>query len=206
MADQVTARADNDKQFAAHPEGQFAVKCVDVVDYGPTVQAYEGRVKVVNKCGLFFQSGERNPDTGDLFTVSMEFTVSMFELANLRKFLEMWRGKAYTEAEAEAGVPIHKLEGHWGYAQVSHSTSKKGRTFATLNSIMPMPKGIATPDLPDYTRPDYVEARKKAYAEEVAKHRATEARMTAPVGKGAGPAFDDFPEVLQEDEDAPLPF
>lgn len=202
MADQVTAKTDADSKFTPHPEGQFPLRCVDVVNYGPTVQVYEGKVKIAEKCGLFFQSGERNPDTGELHTVSMEFTVSMFELANLRKFLEMWRGRAYSEPEAEAGVPIHKLEGHWGYAQVSHGTSKKGRTFATINSIMPLPKGTITPDLPDYERPEYVEKKKQAYAEELARHRAAEKRVTAPVGAGG---FDAFPDALHNnDEDLPF--
>jgi len=200
MADQVTARAEADKSFTPHPEGSYPMVCVDVVNYGETVSVFDGHVKIQPKVGLFFQSGERNED-GQLHTVAMEFTLSMFEKANLRKFLEMWRGNPKTDGQAEAGEPIDKLEGHPGYAQVAQKVSKKGRAYALISGILPLPKGTPTPTHPPYQRPEYVEKRKAEYAAEVAKHRAIEAAN----GPKRDTSFDHFPEALEEEDDD-LPF
>lgn len=215
MADRVTAKADADKGFAPHPEGGCILQCVDVVNYGKVVGEWQGKVKIQDKIGLFFQSGKRN-EQGELFTVQMEFTLSMFEGANLRKFLEMWRGRPYTEQQALDGVPVDKLEGHYGYGVIAHKESKKGRLFAMLNSIMPVPDGMPLPTLPAYTRPEYVEKKKAEYAAAWAAHQTIE---TATTGAGPGKpgsavegsdnrdtSFDDFPDGLDDDGLPPLPF
>jgi hypothetical protein len=85
-----------------------------------------------------------NPETGKPFEISERFTVSMGEKANLRKFLGQWRGKTYTNAEAEEGAPLHKLEGVNALVQIGHNTSEAtGKTYANIISIMPLPKGNA---------------------------------------------------------------
>lgn len=208
MADRVTARAEADKGFAPHPAVGCALGCVDVVNYGKVVGEWQGKVKIQDKIGLFFQSGKRN-EQGELFTIQMEFTLSMFEGANLRKFLEQWRGRPYTTEQAEAGVPIDKLVGQFGYGQIAHKTSKKsGRTYAVINSIMPVPEGMPLPSLPEYSRPEYVEKKKAEYAAAWAAYQATEqgAMGDARVGQpGRDSSFDDFPEAL-DDDDSSLPF
>lgn len=214
MADRVTARTDDSKQFAPHPTGGHVLKCVDVVDYGMVVDEWEGRVKVQHKVALVFQSKHVN-ENGHPYLITTEFTVSMFELANLRKFLEMWRGQSYTEEQAKAGVPLDKLEGRYGYATIEHGTSKKGRKFANIVSIMPVPEGVPLPEVAPYARPDFLTKRKAEYAAEYQRHKATEEGLegTGPGKPGSAvtgapnrdTSFDDFPSQL-EDEDDDLPF
>ncbi len=215
MADRVTAKAEADKGFAPHPEGAFAFRCVDVVNYGPVVTDWQGQVKIQPKVGLFFQSGQKN-EQGQLYTVAMEFTLSMWEKANLRKFLEMWRGRSYTTEQAEAGIEIHKLEGHSGYGTVEWKRSQKGRDYAVMVGMMPLPQGFAAPEVPKYERPDYVTKRKQEYADAYAKHMAIEEHATDGVGPGKpgsaamgapnrDTSFDDFPDALLDDDDS-LPF
>lgn len=215
MADRVTAKNSADtKNYAPHPDGGHILQCVDVVDYGECVSEYQGQIKVVPKCGLFYQSGLTNED-GQLFTVSEEFTVSMFEKANLRKRLEGWRGKSYTEEQANAGVPLDKMEGQYGYAMIEHKTSKAGRVYAVVVTMMPVPAGLPLPTLPPYTRPDYVTKRKAEYAAELAKHRAIETANLPGAGPGKpgsavtgapnrDTSFDDFPEALEDDDSLPF--
>ena len=201
MADTVTAR-DEGQKFTPHPEGQFAAVCVDVVNLGERVEQFKDQPKkLVPKVALVFQTGEVNADTGDLHQVSVEFTVSMGEKANLRKFLEAWRGKKYTDEQAEEGVPVHKLEGQAGYITVEQRKAKSsGNTYATINAIMPLPKGMMKPTLPAYTRPEFWTERKKANAEAAAAFK----RELHPVGAAAG-SFEDFPEALDGGDDD-LPF
>src|SRR5690349_9680772 len=131
MADKVTA-TNQDSKFKPHREGNdFLGLCVDVIDLGETTVAFPNKpTYLAQKCALVFRTGEKNPETGDYIDVSAEFTVSMGEKANLRKFLESWRGKPYTQEQIDAGVPVDKLEGNWALLAVAHKKSAKGRTYA----------------------------------------------------------------------------
>jgi hypothetical protein len=173
MADRVTATDSGGSKFLPHPAGSFGMRCVDVVDLGAAVQSYAGETPyLTHKCALVFASGERH-ENGDLVLVTQEYTVSMNERAKLRQHLEAWRGKAYTDEQAKQGVPVDKLEGQPALVVVSHRQSKKGRTYATIDALGPLPKGMVVEDLSaDYARPEFFKDRQKANADAVAKFRA----------------------------------
>jgi hypothetical protein len=197
MADTITARGA-DSKFRPHPDGQFVAQCVDAIDLGEKVEDYPGTPeKLAHKCALVFRTGEKNPETGDLIDIAQEFTVSMGEKANLRKALESWRGKPYTEAQIAEGVPIHKLTGNYALIAVAHKQSGKGRTYAFIQSIVPVPAAMrgTLPSFPAYTRADYWQTRKEEYATAANAFRA----------KHAAPPSDDF-EYATADDDADLPF
>lgn len=188
MADQVTA-TNKDKPFAIHPEGQYTAVCVDGIDLGEQHNEKFGNWS--RKYAIVFQTTETNPDTGKRFEVAERYTVSMSEKANLRKFLSQWRGKPYTNAEAEEGAPLHKLEGVNALVQIAHNTSQAtGKTYANIISIMPLPKGMPRIKAEGYERAEY-------WADVKAK-----ARQPEPVGAGD---YEDFPQALEETEDD-LPF
>lgn len=69
---------------------------------------------------------------------SEQYTVSFNEKANLRKALESWRGKAFTQddfAGPPNGFHLSKLIGIPAFGQIVHD-HKDGNTYANLNSIM----------------------------------------------------------------------
>lgn len=163
MADKITVR-NTESKYKSHPSGQFVAKCVDVIDLGQKVVDWTGTPKyLAPKCALVFRTGEKNDETGDIIDVSVEYTISMGEKSNMRPFLEGWRGKDYTADEAEAGVPLDKLEGKWALIQVGSKVSAKQRTYAIIMTAMGAPKSMALPDLPAYTRADYWADRKQEY-------------------------------------------
>lgn len=144
--DQIIAKADALKPWAKASEGSVQCVLVDVIDLGMQQESYMGGpVKLVHKCALVWQIDEINPDTGKRFEMSKEFTVSMGEKANLRKFLGAWRGKTYTDAEAAEGAPLHKLYGVNGIMAIEHKQSKANpdRTYAAIVSVSPLLKGMA---------------------------------------------------------------
>jgi hypothetical protein len=74
--------------------------------------------------------------------ISQQFTYNFGPKSNLRKFLEGWRGKTYTDEEAKAGVDLAKCLG--GNAQINVVHTEKGnKTYANIQAIMPLPKGTA---------------------------------------------------------------
>ena len=202
MSDEITATA-SDAKFLPHPEGQYAARCVDVVDLGEKVEQYPGfPQRLSHKCMLIFRTGEQNEETGDFIDIAKEFTVSMGEKANLRKALEDWRGKSYTPSQVEDGVPLHKLTGQPALITVEHKTSAKGRVYANMKGIAPLPKLMlgSAPVADGYKRPEYIEERKKVYAQESKAFR--KAAAAPPMD---GESFEDFPQAL-DDEDSSLPF
>jgi hypothetical protein len=75
------------------------------------------------------------------FVLSKDYTLSLYEKANLRKDLESWRGKQFTEEEL-AGFDISKLIGVPCLLSVVHKTTQKGKTFANISSVSSLAKGM----------------------------------------------------------------
>jgi hypothetical protein len=191
MSDEVVAKG-SDAKFKPHPEGQYVGQCVDVVALGDKVQDFPGTEKyLAPTCALVFRTGEKNDETGEYIDIAREFTVSMGERANLRKFLEQWRGKPYAEEDITKGVPLHKLEGVSGLISVSQKVSGKGRTYANITACVGIPKqmaGTAT-KYTDYVRDGYWAEKKKAYAVAAAAFKGYE---EAAGGFDEAPIEDDF--------------
>lgn len=174
MSDTLMARG-SDSKIRPHEEGQFVAQCVDVIDLGDRLETFAGKPdKLSHKCALVFRTGERNEDTGDYIDVSREFTVSMGELANLRKFLEQWRGRQYDAKQIDEGVPLHKLTGNHALLSIAHKQSGKGRVYANITACVGVPKAMLTvaAKYTDYVRADFWAERKKEYADGAAKFRA----------------------------------
>lgn len=190
MADDITIHApEQDHKYAPCPEGSYAAVCVDAIDLGEKVEQFEGNPeKLTRKVVLVYRTAETNPETGDHFDVSKEFTLSMHEKASLRKWLEAWRGKPYSADAIEQGVSLHKLVGAPAFIGVGHKQSKKGRTYAVLMSVMKVPAGMAIPPLKPYERPEFWAERKAEYATGAAEYRA---RIGAPKAKGQTVADED---------------
>lgn len=198
MSDTILAKGTESK-YKAHEEGQFVAQCVDTIDLGEHVHAFAGDDSYIEqKCALVFRTGEKNAETGEYIDVNQEFTVSMSEKAKLRKFLEQWRGKAYTPDQIKAGVPLEKLTGNQGLLTIAQRQNKAGtRTYAEIKACVGIPKMMVSTvtNYADYKRAEFWAVRKAEYAAEVTKFRAS----VEP------PEFSDLPAALQDEADD-LPF
>jgi hypothetical protein len=198
MPDQVTAK-DSGKSFTPHPAGQFAARCVDTVDLGECVVTFANTPEqLIHKCALVFRTGELNAENGKDIDIAQEFTVSMNEKANLRKFLEAWRGKSYRAEQVQAGVPLDKLVNQWALISVDQKQSAKGRTYSVIKSISPLPDVMPKPTLLPYVRAEYWEEKKAANAKAASEFRA---KIGAPP-LGAGD--DDIGNGADDDDDLPF--
>lgn len=200
--DKVTAKS-NDKPFPIHPEGQFAARCVDVIDLGESVVKFPGTPDyLANKVALGFYTGERDAEQGQVVNVMMEFTLSMGKKSNMRAFLESWRGRSYTDEQAKEGVPVDKLYGATALISVEQKASKSDRMYARIKSISPLPKAMesAVPSLDAiaYTRDEWWTKKKEAYAQEAREFRKA---IGAPSNDKS---FEDFPAAMDGDDDLPF--
>jgi hypothetical protein len=134
--------------FELVPAGNHIARCYSMVEVGTEHdETYNVNRKVVRiSWELPNERKVFNKDKGEQpFSVHKEYTLSMGEKANLRKDLESWRGKGFSEKECEA-FDITKLIGVPCMLNVIHKTSGRGKEYAFVSSITPVPKGMTVPD------------------------------------------------------------
>lgn len=135
--------------FIPAPPGAWAAVCVDVVDLGMLKVAFGGKEKTQHKVRLVWQIEEVRPDNKP-YSVSKRYTLSLHEKASLRKDLESWRGRPFTDEELQ-GFDLEILLSKAALLNVISET-KNGSTYSNVASIMRLPKSMQAPTPRDYVR------------------------------------------------------
>jgi hypothetical protein len=138
---------DNQKEFTPAPEGLHQSVCVDVIDLG-MVETQWGLKPLV---AIRWQTESIDPETNKRFQVQNRYNLSLNEKSNLRKHLEAWRGKKFT-AEELKGFDLENLLGANCQLQLVHNISDNGRTFANVQAIVPLGKGMTKMRPEEYVR------------------------------------------------------
>lgn len=139
---------DKGSDFVLIPAGNHIARCYAMVQVGTIKEAsgiYAGKEQ--HKVRLTWETPLEQHDFGkglQPFSISKEFTLSMNEKATLRKMLESWRGKTFSEDEAKA-FDITKLLGVPCMINVIHKTTAKNTHYADISSIATLPKGFEAP-------------------------------------------------------------
>jgi len=140
--------------FKPHPEGIHPAVCVDVVDLGLIQSTFAdektGKPKMQHKVEIVWQSEQQMSD-GKPYLVKKRYTLSLNEKATLRHDLESWRGKPFTDNEAQ-GFDLEKLLGANCNINVVHKAGSRGGTFANVVSIMPLSRSQQRISLNGYVR------------------------------------------------------
>jgi len=152
MATPIIATSNgNSSNFEPCPAGNHIARCYSMVHIGTIDDTYLGEAHTANKVRISFEFPTEKrvfkEENGEQpYALSKEFTLSMHEKSNLRKVLEGWRGKAFTEDEAKA-FDITKLLGVPCLANVIHKEKKDGTGVrAEIASISALPKGFTCPE------------------------------------------------------------
>jgi hypothetical protein len=122
------------------PAGTYIGLCFRVLDLGH--QYSEFYKKSDHKILISWELNEMMQD-GRPFTISKRYTLSSGKKANLRKDLESWRGKPFTEEEYGT-FDLGKLIGKGCMIGVTQTT-RDGETRADVSSVMGLPKGTIPP-------------------------------------------------------------
>jgi hypothetical protein len=134
------------------PEGNHAAICYKIISSGTVrdekFQKDKKRVSIYwelpQETAVFKEGEPAKP-----FTVKKNYTLSLHEQSRLRKDLESWRNKRFTDKELE-GFDIAKLIGAKCMVSVSHSEDSK---YANVMSISTVPKGY---DIGEQTNPPLI--------------------------------------------------
>ena len=134
------------KTYAQAPEGLFAAVCCDVQNLGLIAGAYGAKHKV----RLVWQL-DATSDDGRRYEVARVYTLSLHERATLRKDLESWRGRAFTEKELD-GFDLEKLLTVNAQVQVVQKLGDDGTIYANVATVIPPSKGTAKLQPLDFVR------------------------------------------------------
>lgn len=135
----IIAKDSGGGEFTPAPEGVHQAVCVDVVDLGVIETTYAGSTKQQHKIRVMWEINEQMSD-GRPFIIGRRYTLSLGEKASLRKDLQSWRGRPFTQAEL-MGFDVETVLGANCMVNVIHDT-KDGKTWANVSAIMPLAKGM----------------------------------------------------------------
>lgn len=133
------------------PEGVHIARCVSVIDLGTQLTTFEKKEKEVHQVRFEFEFPNltytfEDKDTKVEKTVTKvmgtTFSVSLNSKAKMRKFLESWRGKKFTEEELK-WFNLWKVL--WQVCQIQIIHSEDGK-YANIENALPLMKWISVPE------------------------------------------------------------
>lgn len=146
----IVAKA-GDTKFEKLPlpdEGTVQAVCAGVWDLGMQKTIYNGTEKIQHKVVIAWELNQlidahESDYNGMPYMLSKTYTLSLYENASLRRDLESWRGRPFTEQQVDEGFDVEKLYGVNCLVGVTHVT-KNDKTYANITSILPLIKGVET--------------------------------------------------------------
>lgn len=144
--------SDKGGSFELPPVGIFPAICVQVIDLGTQTNEYQGEVTTSRQIRLGWElTGDDRLGSGasgtmqnnEPFLVTEFYTLSLNEQANLRKLLEGWRGRPFTEEELK-GFDITNLLGKPCLLDIAQKAKQKGGMKSFVQSAKRWPTGEET--------------------------------------------------------------
>ena len=136
-------------KFIPAPAGSWAAVCCDVVDLGELEVSFGGKKKKQHKVRIVWQISEARND-GKPYTASKRYTLSLHEKATLRKDLESWRGRKFSDAELK-GFDLEVLLSVPCFLNIIEE-EREGTTYSNVTAVMRLPKGMESLQVRDYVR------------------------------------------------------
>lgn len=145
----IIAESNPTTHYEPIPAGTYLARCYSMIHMGTNIEDIMGEKKELNKVRITWELPTEmkifNEEKGEQpCVISKEFTLSMHEKATLRKYLESWRGRGFTEDEARA-FDITVLLGKACMLSIIHKVSKSLKTYAEITSVSAIPKGMNCP-------------------------------------------------------------
>jgi hypothetical protein len=184
--------------FKHAPTGNHVARCFRLIDLGTQHGEYQGQPTVRNQVLVTWELCSELMDDGKPFTISQFYTNSLNEKATMRKHLESWRGRQFTDEECK-GFDLEKILGL--PCMLTVIANEKGKSV--VSAIGGMPKGITAPPPVNAMSVFWIEswnqeafdALPKGIKEIIQKSDEYKARS----GNGTASRFDDMPDDNPDD-------
>jgi len=140
-------REPEEKERELIPSGVHEAVCYLVADLGTHFSDMFGKssrkVVIGWEVPKFRIQIERNDRTLDLpRAISKQYTASLHEKSNLRKDLQLWRGKDFEDAELKQ-FDLKNILGKTCSLHIIHKKGNDGKTYANVVSIIPPTRALS---------------------------------------------------------------
>lgn len=140
---------DTGTSFTPVPAGMHLARCYRIVDLGTQKTEFEGNVSFKRKLKIVWEihgeDDEGKPivtDKGEPMIITKDYTMSWGDKATLRKDLQSWRGKDFTEDEQKR-FDLKNVLDKWCMVNVAHKPKKTGAgVYANVVAVTPVPNAI----------------------------------------------------------------
>lgn len=129
----------NGGDFEQVPAGSYIARCYKMVDVGTQEVVWNNDTKYQRQVYIYWELLVDEDDApirmkdDRPFGVSNRYTLSVHPKANLRQHIDAWRGRPFTDEEAEA-FDITNLLGTYCRLQVAN-TEKNGKTYTNVQTV-----------------------------------------------------------------------
>lgn len=203
---------DTGTTFTPVPAGLHLARCYRVIDLGTQETNYEGKRDFKRQLKIVWEihgnDDEGKPivtGKGEPLIVTKDYNMTWNDKGTLRKDLQAWRGKAFTEEEQKR-FDIKSILDKWCMVNIAHKAKKSGSgVYANVVGITPvvaslknsLPKGHNKCDIFMLGEPDMemFETFGKYLKETIQKApewKAIQARQGGQVRSEPAGAFDDM--------------
>lgn len=182
--------------FVLAPEGTHPAVCVAVIDIGTH---YDERFKKrQHKVSIGWELDADPPrEDGEPHMTWQRYTVSLHEKAKLRKMLEAWRSRSFTEEELE-GFDLKQIVSKGCLISIIHE-ERDGKKYANIAAVSALPKQMQAPRMSkeavifDIDEPDeqLFSSFSERLQDTIRSSDEWKARATGTVGDDAPPPGDD---------------
>ena len=141
----VTSAGNQGKQstttnYERAESGAYPARCIQCIDLGTRDNEYQGEVKKRKELMITWELSELMQD-GRPFVVSWRGTNTLNEKGKLFQILTSWRGKPFTTDELKK-FELSNILDACCMINISKETSKAGKDFNKVISVMRLPKGM----------------------------------------------------------------
>jgi hypothetical protein len=132
------------------PAGMHVARCYSIVEIGTVTQEIKGTLKSLYKIQITWELPNIKkvftPEKGEQpLVISEDYNLSMYGQSNLRKMIESWRGKGFTDDEANK-FDVSTLIGVPCMVNIINKPSADGqKVYSDITGVMRMPKEIVAP-------------------------------------------------------------
>lgn len=139
------ASAESTTKFPPLEAGTYLARAYGLIDLGMqhSDQYDKDQHKILIMWELPTETVETENGT-DTRVLSKQYTCSLSENAHLRKDLEAWRGRKFTDEELR-GFDLRKILGVPCQLSVV-PTERNGKTYTNIGAVVGLPKGTTIPD------------------------------------------------------------
>jgi len=135
----------SESNYKTLPAGVYPARCYGIAQLGTQEEEFDKKIKRLFKIVLFFEFPTQKEvfkegKGEEPYTLTKEFTFSMYESAGLRLFIEKWAGKKMTAEQAE-GYDVGKMLGKICQISVVEYNKRAGGTGSKIDAVMPLMAG-----------------------------------------------------------------